>query len=784
MKIASNNTKIGTCFFYGRTIRLITLLFILLLATCPVRADNKAFEAQPAELFASMNAPVDPNWYGFASGNDTRSNLVFDGNYIWSGSGGGVIRWDKTTGDYRMFMPSDGLVTYAVDSIVKDRGGSLWFGTYAGLTRYNGHDWINYSCSEIGFCSVWRSVMDASGNLWFGGYHSGLSKFDGTTWTRYTSDATGVQTTKNINALAADSVGGIWALSTLNSVQEIHKFDGTTWTTINKDAIPNCTDYLSMLNVAPNDDLWVTCSTSLARLHNGSWTSFGSDKGVTFYPNSISFGADGTVFAGGSGVYQLNNEGNFVPVFTGFSMGSYNNSLAVDSTGKVWAGTNMGLAIWDGSTTTQFLTTHHLSNNYLRGMAIDSIGSFWVASANGQNSINQFDGSSWITHCPFGGSDQTCSGGNGIAQDSAENVWVAGSGLAKFNGTTWNTYTTPDAESLDFSVVAAENSADIWTATGQKLFKFDGVSGWSNYPLPDTNFHTWRDIAIQGSNVWLADHSGLYKWNGSTWTVFSTSNGLPSNVVDGIAANATDLWAATDGGVAHYNGTTWNVYTSTDGLANNSILDVVFAPDGSVWAGLSNWGGLAHFNGTAWTSTNSNYLVNGKAGELIFDKNGNLWINNEGFGIRVFNPNGLINTKTIPDVGGVVNSLDGTVTLEINPQVFNEPVIVTIQSLGSASAQGVGESYEIDAVSAATHQQVQLNPGQTLDLSLQYNPSSLNASIENTLALYYWNGTQWVKDPSSQLNITNRVVTAHPNHLSRWAILPDMQNVFLPLLMR
>lgn len=776
---------------YLRHARWIRILIIASLAFSFLSSgSNTQASEQPRALLATVNAPADPYWYGFASGNDVRSNLVFDGNYVWVGSGGGVVRWDKTTHDYRMYLPSDGLVTYAADSIVKDRNGALWIGSYAGITKYDGRDWTIYRPSEIGFSSVWRSAVDSNGNLWFGGYHSGLSKFDGTSWTRYNTADTGVQG-KNINAIVADTLGNVYALSSASGVTEIHKFDGTTWTHYPASSIPGCsTDVIEMLAVAPDNDLWIACSYAIATLHAGQWTSYTNANGVYFSPNSLAFGPDGTVYAAGGGVYRLNSSGNFEVVATGFDMGGYNNSLAIDLDGKIWAGTQFGVKVIDGGTVIDLLTSHHLSNNNIGQIAIDSKGRFWALGESGNYGANSFDGTTWTTHCPFdGGASQACQGGYGIAGDNAGNIWVSGNSLVRYDGTSWSTFYPPDAEGETYYSISPDSLNGIWTASGTKLYHFDGLSQWDAYPYPDTGYHNFLEMAVQGNSIWMVGIDGAFRWDGSAWTVYSTSNGLPSNTVRGIAVKGNEVWLATEAGAARFDGATWTTYTTANGLPNNSLLDVTFAPDGALWAGTDNWGQLARFDGASWTRTTSNYLVNGDADELLFEPNGNLWIVNRGFGIRVYNPAGLVHGGTIPDGGGAVNSLDGSTSLIITPETFNEPVIVTIQTAPPAARLpgqvGVGETYEIMVVAEDDQQPIDPNPGETFDISIKYNPSSLSPILEQNLALYWWDGSNWVKEPTSQLDLINQVVTGNPDHLSRWAVLSVLpEKVYLPALRR
>ena len=58
------------------------------------------------------------------------------------------------------------------------------------------------------------------------------------------------------------------------------------------------------------------------------------------------------------------------------------------------------------------------------------------------------------------------------------------------------------------------------------------------------------------------------------------------------------------------------------------------------------------------------------------------------------------------------------------------------------------------------------------------------AAIESTLALYSWDGNQWVKEPTSVVSEAANTVTATPAHLSLWAVLGETKWVYLPLVMR
>ena len=77
---------------------------------------------------------------------------------------------------------------------------------------------------------------------------------------------------------------------------------------------------------------------------------------------------------------------------------------------------------------------------------------------------------------------------------------------------------------------------------------------------------------------------------------------------------------------------------------------------------------------------------------------------------------------------------------------------------------------------------VHSNPLNLSPLTSNIHRSRSSLHFESTLALYSWDGTQWVKEPTSSLDMLSHTVTAHPNHFSTFALLQSQLGVYLPLL--
>ena len=87
------------------------------------------------------------------------------------------------------------------------------------------------------------------------------------------------------------------------------------------------------------------------------------------------------------------------------------------------------------------------------------------------------------------------------------------------------------------------------------------------------------------------------------------------------------------------------------------------------------------------------------------------------------------------------------------------------------------------ATDAVTGDPVQLTPGTSYTAIVTYTAPL--PVVEETLALYWWDGTKWSQQGiTSTVNVTDNVVTAQVNHLSLFAVLGETYRVFLPVVMR
>ena len=124
------------------------------------------------------------------------------------------------------YSSEDGLSHDNVTSIIKDHEGFMWFATWDGICRYDGHNFITYK-SRPGDSSQLKStridyiVEDQNGYLWIKGYDSQIYRFDKKTAAFLSvSDIINKENNQDIglNKIIVTTNGMVWLTSTKKGV--------------------------------------------------------------------------------------------------------------------------------------------------------------------------------------------------------------------------------------------------------------------------------------------------------------------------------------------------------------------------------------------------------------------------------------------------------------------------------------------------------------------------------------------------------------------------------------
>jgi len=126
--------------------------------------------------------------------------------------------------------------------------------------------------------------------------------------------------------------------------------------------------------------------------------------------------------------------------------------------------------------------------------------------------------------------------------------------------------------------------------------------------------------------VWIATSHGLWRYDGLIWGLFTTADGLPSNVVTSIAVGPNNTIAVgTDKGVALLADGKWTALTKDAGLPATDVTALAFGKPGVLYIGTSH--GLIMKTDSTWTQfDSSNGLLSTGVTALCYDSHNQLWI--------------------------------------------------------------------------------------------------------------------------------------------------------------
>ncbi len=176
-----------------------------------------------------------------------------------------------------------GLVQESVLAMIEDRDGFMWFGTQAGLARFDGYRFVTYR-NVVGdprsLVNNWvRALhMDRAGRMWIG-TDGGLDRFDPETQTfiHYAPQRRG-NGNRHVQAIASDGAQGLW-LATSDGFQHFDMDTGTfkIWHHSPDDSSSLASDQVNALAVDISGRVWIGTQSGLDSLDPGA-------QGFTHHP--------------------------------------------------------------------------------------------------------------------------------------------------------------------------------------------------------------------------------------------------------------------------------------------------------------------------------------------------------------------------------------------------------------------------------------------------------------------------------------------------------------------
>lgn len=346
---------------------------------------------------------------------------------------------------------NSGLAEDLVYCIAADAQGNKWFGTYTGLSTFDGSNWHTYYTSNSGLANdqVRAIAIDAQGTKWFGTSYDGVSKFDGTTWTTYNTNNSGL-CYDNITSIAIDAQGNKW----FGTIYGVSMFNGTTWTTYNTNNSGIADDYINSVAIDAQGNKWFGSAYSgLSKFNGTTWTVYNTgNSGLSHNKvQSIAIDAQNNIWIGtmGGGINKFDGT-NWASYHTGNSGLKDNNvtSIAIDSRNNIWiAGYDYGISKFDGSSWTAYNTNNSgLADDAVFSIAVDARDNVWAGTYSG--GVSTFGCVSFVPAITANGNTLSTATGYNSYQWSLNGTAIPGA--------TNNTYTAQ--ANGDYTVAVVDNN--------------------------------------------------------------------------------------------------------------------------------------------------------------------------------------------------------------------------------------------------------------------------------------------------------------------------------------
>ncbi|MBG0860182.1 MAG: SpoIIE family protein phosphatase [Bacteroidales bacterium] len=470
-----------------------------------------------------------------------------------------------------------GLGSSKVYSVIQDRNDWIWCGTDAGISRFNGSRFENFTTANgIAGESVYCIMEDTIGRVWFGHlYGSGLTLFDGKDFRKVTFDS-------------------IIISGDINSISQLKNY---IWiTTSNNGAV--------RIPFPARGETMLT-----GKVYSGR-------EGLSDLISSSYLGRNGDYYCilPNTGIKKYNRERDLFENFKPDGLPGYFAVIVMfqDSGGDLWFGTHNG-GLYRKIASTGEMKVYDslrdgLAGNYITSITEDSKRNIWVGTWDGggitvisNDNIKVYNRSNGLEataiHC--------------ILEDKEKNIIIAdhNTGLSVFKGDHFITYS--DEKVLpDKKVYAIEEdeSGRYWFGTNAGISLYNPASEISEQVqfFTKARYPIGNDIRFlksdRNGNVWIGtETNGLFSYD-TKLKKFIFDPIINSQLGRTITALAVDknsrLWIGNMDRLVvldRTNKDTIITYTQGSGLAGNSIKVLYCDNNNNVWIGSEEKSGLTKY---------------------------------------------------------------------------------------------------------------------------------------------------------------------------------------------
>ena len=344
---------------------------------------------------------IEPNEFARFRYEDAAGNL-------WIGTRrAGMYRISGT--DVRHFVEKDGVPVDAVLRIAgEDPYGGVWFANEHTLLKYAAGRIERHDIPALIGSPARATFVDREGTVWLGTNADGLFRLAPPVITTFTPPA---DVGAIIYPVIADTRGDVWA----GSGNALIRFSNSTSTALRTDAAVNA------LALARSGRLLAAVGRQI----------FETD-GTRLVPRSPRFDTtihavveapDRSLWVGtGNGLFRLQGDKVVQHLTPEEGLPDWAvNVIHIDRTGALWAGTQKGLARWDGARMQTFSSREGLTGERIRALYEDADGALWIGTFD--SGLSRFKNGTFTNYTTAHG--LFSNGVFGIAEDGAGNFWIS-----------------------------------------------------------------------------------------------------------------------------------------------------------------------------------------------------------------------------------------------------------------------------------------------------------------------------------------------------------------------
>jgi len=598
------------------------------LATLSLAADSKfsvivgASDTGYANLDAVRLTPA-TGWRSYVNHNILNA-VAIQGDYVWGGGLGGLVRWDLAHDTYDLFTMADGLPSDVINALQADGDDRLWAATRAGIAVFDGTEWSTFGKAD-GIEPTWVSALfeDATGRIWAAmlSTEPALVYYDGTEWRAAPAEPLPVSFPRPTTLLNDADAGLFVALEN----QGLAHSDGDAWQLFTQEqGLPDNT--IGAMQLAEDGDaLYFTFWKGAGRMDvdRGTFASLSRLSGVVLH--TVYKARDERVWFGGEGVYAYDPEDGEWTVFTADTYPALTwpvTGIAGDEDALWFATEGGGLVRYDGDTWQTWSLPATLGSNSVRAIVQEGDGALWFAHTDAGLTRYAPDRGVWQA---FGEAEGVPNDLSFPGVDSAGRVWIGYYGeLRWYDDGGWRIIKPAALDGVTVYGITFGPDDVMWVWGYDKLLRYDArADTWTTFtaadhPLLAQRFNAFY-VAPDGT-LWIAGKGGLARYDGNDWTTEPLENSADVDAVSGTPDGS--VWAASVGDLYHRTAEGWVRYD----WASNWVRGVQGAADGTVWV----WGdNLGHFNpvdGTWQTFTAADGLISGDISSVWITPEGVAWV--------------------------------------------------------------------------------------------------------------------------------------------------------------